>query len=135
MVLAFVVEAKEKTVGPVESVRTCMAKYVSISGRASRSEYWWFTAFTAATLALAVVVDELLGTASLGVGLWLLFTLLPGLTAMVRRLHDTGRSGWWLLIGLVPLVGAIVLLVFFCTDSAAGHNRWGAPPKYQAAGY
>jgi uncharacterized membrane protein YhaH (DUF805 family) len=58
---------------------------------------------------------------------------LPSVAVGVRRLHDTGRSGWWLLIGLIPLVGAVVLIVFFCTDSERGPNRWGPSPKYQGA--
>jgi uncharacterized membrane protein YhaH (DUF805 family) len=63
------------------------------------------------------------------VGLFYLAILLPGLGVSIRRLHDTGRSGWWLLIGLVPFVGGITLLVFTCLDSAPGANAYGPNPK------
>jgi uncharacterized membrane protein YhaH (DUF805 family) len=67
-------------------------------------------------------------------GIFALASLIPSLSVSVRRLHDTGRSGWWLLIGLIPLVGVIILLVFFAQDSEAGANRFGANPKAAAPG-
>lgn len=89
-----------------ESIRVCFSKYADFSGRASRSEYWWFMLF----IVLAGVGASMLG--STVAALFSLGTLLPSIAAATRRLHDTDRSGWWQLICLVPLVGVIVLLVF-----------------------
>jgi uncharacterized membrane protein YhaH (DUF805 family) len=66
-------------------------------------------------------------------GIYGLAVLIPGLAVAVRRLHDTGRSGWWLLIGLVPLIGAIVLIVFMATDGEPGDNAYGPNPKFAPA--
>jgi len=94
-----------------ESIQVCFNKYVDFSGRASRSEYWWF--------ALFVFLGSLvLGMFSTWLNIiFLLATLLPQLAAASRRLHDTGRSGWWQLIGLIPLIGFIVLIVFLAQES------------------
>jgi len=80
---------------------------------------------------VASIIDGILGVTVLGVIL-ALGLLIPSLAVGVRRLHDIGKSGWWLLIGLIPLVGAIVLLVFACQDSQPGTNQWGPSPKYGA---
>ncbi len=94
-----------------ESIKTCLTKYVDFVGRASRSEYWWFVLFN---IGLSVVVS--LVSQNLGY-LVSLALFLPGLAAAVRRLHDTNRSGWWMLIGFVPLVGGIILIVFLAQES------------------
>lgn len=118
------------------AVRTCFAKYVDFSGRARRSEYWYFTLFSFLLGVVTNVLDLVLGTdydgATSGglintIGTLALF--LPGLAVAVRRLHDTDRSGWWILLGLIPIIGWIVLIVWFCTDSKAGENRFGPNPK------
>ncbi|GIF47169.1 uncharacterized membrane protein YhaH (DUF805 family) [Asanoa ferruginea] len=122
-----------------ESLKSVFSQYVGFSGRARRSEYWWFALFAILLNVVARILDSVLfdtSTASTGifgiiVGLAL---FLPGLAVAVRRLHDTDRTGWWVLIGLVPLVGAIVLLVFMVSDSKPGANRFGASPKEQAVG-
>jgi uncharacterized membrane protein YhaH (DUF805 family) len=118
-----------------DAVRTCLQqKYVDFSGRARRSEYWYFFLFTIIVGIVAGIIDGILGTRGTAGGTGLvgaiasLALLLPGLGVGVRRLHDTGRSGWWLLIGLIPLVGAIVLLVFFVQDSQPD-NQYGPSPK------
>jgi uncharacterized membrane protein YhaH (DUF805 family) len=116
-----------------DAVRTCLQKYVTFSGRARRSEYWFFVLFTVIVGIVAGVIDGILGTrSSMGTGLVQglaqLALLLPGIAVGVRRLHDTNRSGWWLLIGLIPVVGAIVLIVFFVQDSH-GDNQYGPSPK------
>ena len=77
---------------------------------------------------MAGVIDGVLGTVMIG-SLYSLAALLPGLAVCARRLHDTDRSGWWMLIALIPVVGIIVLLVFMCMDSTPGENRFGANPK------
>lgn len=111
-----------------DSVRTCLSKYVTFSGRARRSEYWWFTLFAIILYVVAAIIDAAIGN-SIVVILVALALLLPSLAVTVRRLHDTGRSGWWILIALVPFVGGIILLVFECLDSQPGPNNYGPSPK------
>ncbi len=106
----------------------CWKKYVTFSGRARRKEYWMFVLFNILASIAVGVVDGILGTVMLG-SLYSLAVLLPGLAVCVRRLHDTDRSGWWILISLIPIVGIIVLLVFMCLDSTPGENRFGPNPK------
>jgi uncharacterized membrane protein YhaH (DUF805 family) len=115
--------------------REALTKYAVFEGRSRRREYWWF-ALVNALVALALgMLDVAVGTYSVELeiglfsGLYLLAVLLPGIAVTVRRLHDTNRSGWWVLIGFVPLVGAIVLIVFACLDSQPGANRYGPNPK------
>ncbi|MEO6503255.1 MAG: DUF805 domain-containing protein [Jatrophihabitantaceae bacterium] len=111
-----------------DAIRSVFSKYVTFSGRARRSEFWWFALFAAILYIVAAILDAAMGSSvvSLIVGLGL---LLPSLAVTVRRLHDTGRSGWWILIGLIPLVGALVLLVFECQDSQPASNKYGPSPK------
>lgn len=134
---------------PVQAVRTVLRKYAVFSGRASRSEYWWFALFNVivaiATLAIDVIFfgtgeSTTTGTsaafqANAGPATLVssLVLLLPSLGVAVRRLHDTDRRGWWILLGLIPLIGAIVLIVFYALDSTPGHNRFGPDPKTDGA--
>ncbi len=113
----------------------CFNQYADFSTRARRSEYWYFCLFNALiSYALAFVLGFIGGMTGL---IWLgylayIYTLvafIPGLAVFVRRLHDVGKSGWWWLIGLIPIVGFIWLLVLMCTDSQPGANKWGANPK------
>jgi len=107
----------------LESVRACLTKYSDFSGAASRSEYWWFVLFLGLAGAAASVVARPLGP------IVLLATLLPLLAAGARRLHDTGRSGWLQLFGLVPVAGIIVLVFFLAQegkDRAAGRDAAGS---------
>ncbi len=112
-----------------------LKKYAVFSGRARRKEYWYFVLFNfiiglvlAAIVALLGSIFHTEGFKVLN-GLYSLAVLIPSLAVTVRRLHDTDRSGWWILIGLVPLVGAIVLLVFTVQDSTPSENRFGPNPK------
>ena len=121
----------------ITAVRTCLTKYADFSGRARRSEYWWFFLFNVLVSLVATVVDNLLGTdLDTGSGivgaLASLALLLPSLAAAVRRLHDTSRSGWLVLVGLIPLVGWILLIVWFAQDSH-GDNEHGPDPRARAA--
>lgn len=119
-----------------DAVKTCFSKYATFKGRARRSEYWWYWLFAVILSCVAVGVDYSMGwinrTIGLGVcsGILSLALLLPNLAVAVRRLHDTGHSGWWYLITLIPLVGPIVLLIFLVLDSQPEENRFGASPKY-----
>ncbi len=114
---------------------TALKKYAVFSGRSRRSEYWYFILFYFIIYIALAFVDRVTGTfdPKSGIGLltaiFALALLIPSLSVSVRRLHDTDRSGWWLLIGFIPLIGAIVLIVFFAQDSGAGTNRFGPNPK------
>lgn len=116
-----------------------LGKYAVFSGRAQRAEYWYFVLFYLLIYLGLMIVDSLTGSFSEAIGLGLtsgLFTLamlLPSIAVGVRRLHDTDRSGWWTLIGFIPLIGAIVLLVFLVQDSSPGANRYGENPKESSA--
>jgi uncharacterized membrane protein YhaH (DUF805 family) len=109
-----------------------LKKYAVFSGRARRTEYWMFVLVNVVAGMILGIVDAILGTGGALAGLYALAVLVPGVAVAVRRLHDTGRSGWWLLVGLVPLVGAIVLLVFALEDSNPGPNGYGPNPKQAA---
>jgi uncharacterized membrane protein YhaH (DUF805 family) len=112
-------------------------KYAVFDGRARRTEYWMFVLINWLIGMAFSFVHRITGyfseSAALGIStLSLIYSLavfIPTLAVQVRRLHDTGRSGWWLLIAFVPLVGAIILLVFFCLDSNPGSNQYGPNPK------
>jgi uncharacterized membrane protein YhaH (DUF805 family) len=112
-----------------------LKKYATFTGRSRRKEYWFFILFYIVfTIALAYV-DGLVGTvdATSGLGalssIFLLAMLIPSISVSVRRLHDTDRSGWWLLIGLVPVIGGIVFFVFTLLDGTPDQNRYGPDPK------
>ena len=111
-----------------------LRQYADFTGRARRTEYWMFILFTAIIQIVLAVLDSLLGLAFMpGSGvlttLYVLAVLLPSLGLAVRRLHDTSRSGWWVLIGLVPFLGAIVLIVFAALEGDRGPNAYGPDPK------
>lgn len=109
-----------------------LKKYVEFNGRARRKEYWMFFLINF-VIALALgVVDAVLGFGLLG-GLYALAVLLPSLAVTVRRLHDTGRTGWWILIGLIPLIGIIVILIFMVLEGQPGDNAYGPDPKAAGA--
>jgi uncharacterized membrane protein YhaH (DUF805 family) len=113
-----------------------LKKYAVFSGRSRRMEYWYFVLFNIiVSIVLGAIDGLLLGTLDSGMGVGLLSgiyslaVLIPTLAVTVRRLHDIDRSGWWILIGLVPLIGVIVLLVFALLDGTPGDNRYGPNPK------
>ncbi|WNC14320.1 DUF805 domain-containing protein [Brevibacillus brevis] len=102
--------------------------YVGFTGRARRKEYWMFVLFHVIIYTVLAIVENLIGIPSVLSGLYSLAVLLPSLGVIVRRLHDTGRTGWWILISLIPVIGTIVLLVFLCLDSTED-NQYGVNPK------
>jgi uncharacterized membrane protein YhaH (DUF805 family) len=112
--------------------------YINFQGRARRKAYWMFVLFNIIAVIVLGLIEGTLGLSGQNgygilTGLYSLAIILPGLAVAARRLHDTGRSAWWLLIGLVPLVGPIVLLVFFVQDSQPGSNQYGPNPKEAAS--
>lgn len=119
-----------------QAVKSALNKYATFSGRARRSEYWWFVVFNWIVLAAAIFLDNMFGIAFIPYSYGPLYLLaglvlvIPGLAIMVRRLHDIDKSGWYILLSLIPIVGAIVLIVWFCTDSNRTLNRFGESPKY-----
>jgi len=123
----------------IEWYVSVLRRYVDFSGRAGRSEYWWFALANAIVL-IALTILGRVGE-SMGLGgilmvpyfLYLLAVLLPSLGVSVRRLHDTGRSGWWFLLAFVPVIGGLVLLVFFILDSTPGDNQYGPHPAGKPA--
>ena len=127
----------------VQAVKSGYQNYLNFSGRARRPEYWWWFLFQIAVSVVIMILEGGGTTFSTGAGVfwvynsgplqwfwplqsvWLLINLLPGLAVSVRRLHDLDKSGWWLLLGLIPLVGAIILLVWFGSKGTAGPNSFG----------
>lgn len=116
------------------AVQKCLSNYVTFSGRAQRSEYWWFVLFTVLISVVALILDILLGLTSgiEGDGPIQIFAglavFLPALSATARRLHDLDRTGWWCLILVIPIIGSIVILVFTCMRGTDGTNRFGPDP-------
>jgi len=111
--------------------------YINFQGRARRKAYWMFILFNLIALVILGLIESAIGLSGQNgygilTGLYTLAMILPLIALAVRRLHDTGRSGWWILIGLVPLVGPIVLIVFYVTDSQPGSNEYGPNPKESA---
>ncbi|MBD5348898.1 MAG: DUF805 domain-containing protein [Bacteroides sp.] len=114
-----------------ESIKSCFSKYAEFTGRASRSEFWYFTLF------YLVVYGVLYGIGSacdstffmILAGLFSLGCLLPSLSVAVRRMHDIGKGGGWIFISFIPLIGSIWFIVLACQDSEPGANRFGANPN------
>lgn len=104
-----------------------LKKYAEFSGRAHRTEYWMFFLINFLIGIAIGFLDGALGTQILGL-IYALALLIPGLAAAVRRLHDTGRSGWWVLIVLIPVLGAIVLIVLLAMPTQGGANEYGPEP-------
>lgn len=106
-------------------------KYAVFSGRARRKEFWMYVLFYVIIAVVLCVVDAIIGIPLLYT-IFALAMLIPSLAVGARRLHDTGKSGWWQLIGLVPLIGALVLIIFWVMDSNPGDNQYGPSPKAAA---
>ncbi|WP_046004541.1 DUF805 domain-containing protein [Pseudoalteromonas rubra] len=117
---------------------SALKKYAVFNGRARRKEYWLFMLCNIIVTIVLGLVDMTLGLYSeesgfgLLSGLYALAVIIPSIALSIRRLHDTGRSGWWILISLVPVIGPLVLLVFYVIDSTPGDNDYGPNPKEQS---
>lgn len=113
----------------------CLQHYADFNGRARRSEYWYFVLFNfIVSILIGFTFGVIAGILDMPAlvylaYLWSLAVFIPSLAVSVRRLHDIGRSGWWLLLSLIPLVGAIILIIWHCTDSQPGANQYGPNPK------
>ena len=117
----------------------CLKQYIDFWGRARRKEYWMFTLwnivitmFLAALAAIGTEIGSDSSVSYIPMVLYLLyglFILIPSFTVSVRRLHDIGKSGWWILISLIPVIGGIILLVWYCTEGQRCENEWGPDPK------
>jgi uncharacterized membrane protein YhaH (DUF805 family) len=103
--------------------------YANFKGRARRKEYWMFALINMLFVFVVAIIDYFLGTFPIIYCIYLLAIVIPSIAVSVRRLHDIGKSGWWFFIGLIPIIGAIWLLVLLCTDGNPGENSYGPSPK------
>lgn len=110
------------------AVKTCFNKYADFTGRARRSEFWWFALFAFGLGIVTTAIDGILGSFGIVNALTSLAILLPSIAVGVRRLHDRDMVGWWYLIVLIPVIGVLALLVIFCLKGTEGPNRFGADP-------
>jgi uncharacterized membrane protein YhaH (DUF805 family) len=111
----------------VQAISSGFSNYVKFSDRAIRSEYWYWVLFSVIGVLITAIIDGALGI-TVAYPLFGLATFLPSLAVAVRRLHDIDRTSWWILLVLIPLVGAIVLIIWHCTKGTAGPNRFGPDP-------
>ena len=113
---------------PLSWYFTVLKKYATFTGRATRAEFWYFILFNTIVSFILAILDGIFGTNGVFYGIYVLAVLIPTLAVEVRRLHDIGKSGWWLLISMIPIIGIIVLIVWFATDSKED-NQYGPNPK------
>lgn len=124
----------------MDAVKSVYSNYANFGGRARRSEYWYFILFMLLVELACIIVSAVIGRAGDGpnaigmvIGLALMLfglaSIIPGLALTIRRLHDSDRSGWWILIGLIPFIGGILLLIWYCTPGTTGPNKFGPDPK------
>ncbi|MCD8387177.1 MAG: DUF805 domain-containing protein [Bacteroidales bacterium] len=114
---------EQRQVSIDEAIKRGFQNYINFNGRASRSEYWWWALFSFAVGIVAGWLGEVVA------GIATLALLLPGLAVAVRRLHDIGKGGGYIFMALIPVVGAIILLLWYCKPSEEGNNRFGAEPN------
>ena len=121
----------------IESIKTCFKKYITIKGRAPRSEYWWFQAMFAPLFLFVVIMSEaenLESSSELIIWFYLLcfviviLSLIPIITVTIRRFHDTNKSGWYFLLGFIPLVGSLIVTVMMIPEGTKGKNKYGPNP-------
>ncbi|MBA1156686.1 DUF805 domain-containing protein [Microvirga mediterraneensis] len=117
-----------------QAVRTSISKFADFTGRASRPEYWYLMLPVIALLVVANLIDSILfGTSALSLVV-ALATLVPTLSAGARRLHDTGRPGWWLLVAIIPIVGGLYVIYLCCQPGTSGPNQFGPEPSSASYG-
>jgi len=110
-----------------QAISAGFSNYVNFNGRACRSEYWYWVLFIILADIVAGIIDYLLGMQIVS-SLFGLVTLLPGIAVSIRRLHDLDRTGWWILLALIPLIGWIILLIWYISKGTDGPNRFGPDP-------
>lgn len=108
----------------------CLKNYANFTGRARRSEYWFYCLAQMLVTIVALIIDSIIFG---GPGLLYIVTffglIIPSFAVLVRRLHDTDKSGWWILLSFIPLIGAIILIVWLATETKPADNQWGKPAK------
>lgn len=109
------------------AVKKCLNNYATFSGRAQRSEYWWFYLFNIILSVVANIIDAAIGIPIFSI-IVLLGLIIPGIAVSVRRMHDLGKSGWWIFIALIPLIGIILLIYWFVSRGTEGPNEYGPDP-------
>lgn len=122
----------QQQVSFTDAIKRAFNNYCNFNERASRSEYWWFILFTGIVSYILIGIGAVIGgqyTGTILNGIWGLITLLPTLGLVWRRLHDTGRAGGYYFIGLIPIVGTIIVIVWLCQPSQQGPNRFGDQPN------
>ena len=117
--------------------KVVLENYTNFTGRARRAEFWWYFLANLIISVVLNIIDAALGWGSgyyggILTGIYGLAVLLPGLAVSIRRLHDTDKNGWWLLLVFIPIAGLIVLIVFWATDGTRGANDYGMSEKYPA---
>jgi len=115
--------------------KKALSQYADIKGRARRSEYWYFTLFTSLGYIGFLMLSIISPFLALGAVVWMLALIVPGFCVTVRRFHDIGKSGTYILLGMIPAIGGIIVLVYTCMDSEPGDNKWGPNPKEVQDGY
>jgi uncharacterized membrane protein YhaH (DUF805 family) len=110
-----------------QAIQSGFSNYVNFSGRAARSEYWFWIVFYLLAVVGTLAIDTMIGF-RLTLSIFAIAVLLPTIAVQVRRLHDLDRTGWWILLHFVPLVGAIVLIIWYCMRGREGPNRFGPDP-------
>ena len=124
------IDAQEENYNIVDwTKKVILGNYLNFEGRARRKEYWWSYLGFAAIILGAAIIDAIVGSSEMFYFLAVLALFLPSLGVTVRRLHDTGRSGWNVLWGIIPLVGAILLIIWLASDTSPQHNQYGAPAR------
>ena len=120
-----------------DAVKSGFRKYITFSGRASRSDFWYWVLFVLLASVICVLIDYYVLGRPFAHGiirpLFSLAVQVPGISVYVRRLHDINKSGWWFWMACIPLIGLIVILVWFCTKGTTGDNRFGPDPLAQVA--
>ena len=114
-----------------DAYKLAWVNFGKCTGRSRRSEFWFFGLANFLVLFILGIIGGIIGEAGMALsGIYLLAICIPAISLSVRRLHDTGKSGWFILLGLIPLIGEIILLYFYCIDSEERQNEYGPSPKY-----
>jgi len=116
----------------VGALKDGFARYVDFGTRSTRSQFWWWALWSIVIGIIASIIDAIIGFGDSGPAnlLTSLALLLPSIAVAIRRLHDIGRTGWWYLFVFLPVIGWILLIVFFCTKTQENANQWGVPPRH-----